>query len=180
MEKADFLINPPKYHQQSERLPSPRPPFPRPSSSPPLLRPSLLPLHSMPYCTASCVVWCAMLPARVRSGPREHQRRARSDDEVPWSPSSIDYRRSVLVCDRKDNRYNTRVRVVYQHTSILRFLSFVPLTPELTTHLSTCFVLSHLPHCSCLRTHMHIVPVLTRSTVTGYLLKTRVPLYRQH
>jgi hypothetical protein len=89
-------------HKQSERLPSPRPPFPRPSFSPPLLRPSLLPLHSMPCCTTSCIVQCAMVSARVRSGPREHQRRARSDDEVPWSPSSVDYRHSALACDRID------------------------------------------------------------------------------
>jgi hypothetical protein len=65
----------------SERLPSPLPPFPRPSFSPPLRRPPLLP----------CVVQWTMiniLPARVLSGPREHQRRARSGD-VSGSTGSI-------------------------------------------------------------------------------------------
>jgi hypothetical protein len=109
-------------------------PAPGPSFSPPLLRPPLLPLHSTANCTASCRAKHTTLPARVRGGPREHQRRARSDDEVPWSPSTIDYRYSVLACDRVDNRYDTRIRVVYQYTSIQRPLSFVPLTPELTIY----------------------------------------------
>jgi hypothetical protein len=40
--------------------------------------------HVIACYASSCIAWCAMLPARVRSGPRKHQRRARSD-EVPWS-----------------------------------------------------------------------------------------------
>jgi hypothetical protein len=46
-----------------------------------------------------------------------------------------------------------------QPTSVLRFLFFVPLTPEL---LTTSFVRPHLPCCSCSRAHMHMVPVFTR------------------
>jgi hypothetical protein len=48
-----------------------------------------------------------MLPARVRSGPRKHQRRARSD-EVSGSTSSIDYRYYIILdYDRIDIRYDT-------------------------------------------------------------------------
>ena len=46
-----------------------------------------------------------MLPARARSGPRGHQRRARSD-EVSGSTSSIDYRYYILDYDRIDIRYD--------------------------------------------------------------------------
>ena len=87
-------------------------PSPVPSSL--LLSSSPAPLSASPaWHAALCCLLCSvvhhgMLPARVRSGPREHQRRARSDDDAPWSPSSVDYRYSVLVCDRIDNWHNTR------------------------------------------------------------------------
>jgi hypothetical protein len=67
----------------------------------------------------------------------------------------------MYVCGRVDNRYDARIRVVYQYTSVLRFLSFVPLTPELTIYL--CSTAS--TYYSCLRTYyMHMVPVFIRST----------------
>jgi hypothetical protein len=34
------------------------------------------------------VLCCTVLPARARSGPRKHQRRARSDD-VSWSANAM-------------------------------------------------------------------------------------------
>jgi hypothetical protein len=82
------------YHRQSERPLSSILPSPLPSFSPPLLCPSLLLLHSTAYYAGSCTAQRTMLFARIRSGPRNHQRRARSDD-ASWStapvPTQIQY-----------------------------------------------------------------------------------------
>jgi hypothetical protein len=61
-----------------------------------------------------------MLPARVRSGPREHQGIARSD-EVSGSTSRIDYRCYVLEYDRVDNnRYDARTIHLGPEVLVLR------------------------------------------------------------
>jgi hypothetical protein len=143
------------------RATSPVPSSPRPSFSPPLLRPSLLPLHSMPYCTASLysVVYytARACPQRPEGAPATSPKRRRSPlgSSVP-----------VLVCDRIDNWYNTRIRVVYQYTSILRFLSFVPPTPELILY---CIIALYAHNI-----YIHMVPVFIRST--GILINRPWPL----
>ena len=115
---SDFLRPVPPFPRPSfspplERPPSPLPPFPRPSFSPPLLRPLLPSSHSIAHYTSSCIAQCTALPARVRSGPRKRKRRAEAtkSPEVP-----------IIVT------------MLLEYTSILRFLSFVPLTPELTIY----------------------------------------------
>jgi hypothetical protein len=97
------------------------------SSSP---APPLLLLHSIAHYTDSYTAQCTMLPARVRSNPREHQRRARSD-EVSGSAISIVY--------RYDTRFLNMIGQIFDTTNlgseVGRRSCFVPLTPELTMYL---------------------------------------------
>jgi hypothetical protein len=114
-------LHPP--HPPIALAPAALPPAARATSFAPSPVPLSLLLSSSPVPLSAAPAWHAVLhcllhnvvrytasacPQRPEGAPATSpKRRARSDDEVPWSPSSVDCRHSVLVCDRIDNRHNT-------------------------------------------------------------------------
>jgi hypothetical protein len=80
------------YHQQPERLPSPRPPFPRPPFSPPLLRPPLLPLHSIAHSVLYCLL-CSVAHYTARPCPRRPEGTPAMSPERRRSPLESQYYR---------------------------------------------------------------------------------------